>query len=281
MSSIDFSDTQSITTMPIDDKTIKMSDTLLLDCRNGVRKGALVESLLGLLDETLSSEFVSEFNKIGLEETQAAFSKEKVDGSACTKFEILDNGNVEKFSSVHSDGQSHNSRSLSDVSYIIDTLEIDGKVANDAIGVYEILAQAEATAHETFPGSVHFHEVGNDFAIGSIVAFCMLMNRIKPKHIIATPITTGFGFVDCAHGHIAIPTPATANILEGLPTNVGNVEGELTTPTGAAMVSYFTKKFTNEKNIASFFDANHKYAIGNGIDNKKLGPIRSIVQIAE
>lgn len=269
----------SIEEAPLIKDALTHTGALLLDCENGARKGALVASLLGLLDEALAQSFISGFNKIGLEGIQTSFSKEKVDGIACTKFEILDNGNVETFASSHENGSPHHGRSFSDISYIIDTLEIDGKVAADAIGIYEALAQAEATAHETFPGSVHFHEVGNNFAIASIVAFCDLMNLIKPKRIVATSITTGFGFVNCAHGRIAIPAPATANVLDGLPTNVGDIEGELTTPTGAAMVSYFANEFVENEDIASVFNEGSPCTIGNGIDNKKFGPISAAVQI--
>lgn len=279
MSNANFSENLSIKTAPLNKDALANTGVLLLDCKNGARKGALVASLLGLLDEGLANDFISEFNRIGLEGIQVDFSKEKVGKAICTKFEILDDGNVETFASSHESESPNHSRSLSDVSYIIDTLEIDGKVAADAIGIYEVLAEAEATAHETFPGSVHFHEVGNNFAIASIVAFCDLMNRIHPRRIVATQITTGFGFVNCAHGRIAIPAPATANVLNGLPTNVGEIEGELTTPTGAAMVSYFANEFVEKENIANLFNKGSECTIGNGIDNKKFGPISAIVQI--
>lgn len=255
-------------------------DTLLIDCANGARKSALVGSLLGLLDSKLAERFVAEFNNIGFEDVTANFSVEKVDGVDCVHFEVLDDGGAETLSSPHEEGHAHHSRSLSDVSYIIDGLEMDGKAAADAIGIYQALAEAEATAHDTFPGSVHFHEVGNNFAIASIVAFCMLMDSLGPKRVLATPITTGFGFVNCAHGRIAVPAPATANVLNGLPTEVGSIEGELATPTGAAMVSYFASEFVDAAEVDNQFEGASELAIGNGIDNKKFGSIRVIAQMA-
>lgn len=255
-------------------------DTLLIDCTNGARKGALAGSLLGLLDTDLSDRFVAEFNNIGFEDVTAAFSTEKADGIECARFQVLDDGVAETFSSYHEEGHAHHSRSLSDVSYIIDELEIDGKAATDAIGIYQLLAEAEAAAHDTFPGSVHFHEVGNDFAIASIVAFCMLMNRIRPKRVLATPVTTGFGFVNCAHGRIAIPAPATANVLNGLPTKVGNVEGELATPTGAAIIAYFASEFIDVAEATKLLENAGALAVGSGIDNKRFEAISTIAQMA-
>ncbi len=116
-------------------------------------------------------------------------------------------------------------------------------VAADAMGVYGVLAEAEAKAHGADVAHVHFHEVGNDFAIGNVVAFCMLVDALAPGRVEATPIATGFGFVDCAHGRLPIPAPATANILEGMPHFAGGVEGELCTPTGAALVRHFAEAF--------------------------------------
>ncbi len=188
----------------------------------------------------------------------------------------------------------HHGRSLADVTHIIENLNLDESAANDSIGIYKILAQAEAKAHEALPKTVHFHEVGNDFAIASIVAFSILVNLIKPKRIVATPITTGFGFVDCAHGRVSIPAPATAKILNGvleskeiqpmrqssaaknlyeIPNFAGNTEGELATPTGVAIVSYFAEDFPNETAQRSFFTKGDSFALGWGIDNEKFQPI--------
>ena len=253
--------------------------TLILDCRYGARKSALVASLLGLLSDELREEFISKFNKIGIDGVSIGASKKRMDGIECCEFEVLSDGEVETFSSNHAHGHEHHSRSLADVSYIIETLTIDGKASNDAIGVYGVLADGEAEAHGAFPDSVHFHEVGNNFAIASIVAFCMLVNEIGPDRIVATPITTGFGFVNCAHGRIAIPAPATANILRGLPNEVGNIEGELTTPTGAALVSYFASEFIDGDDVDKRLEQAKRAVQGYGVDNKRFGSIRSILEM--
>ena len=74
-------------------------------------------------------------------------------------------------------------------------------------------------------------------------AFAREFDALAPCRVEAKPIATGFGFVDCAHGRLPIPAPATANILEGMPHFAGGVEGELCTPTGAALVRHFAEAF--------------------------------------
>lgn len=275
-------------------------DTLLFDCGNGARKSALVGSLIDLLDEDALEDFLQRFSRLGLVGISAKVSTRRYrdhgDDHDCVDFTVLKNGRTEAevFRAAHdpkhaeAEHESHGSndttsahhehRSLSDVSYIIDTLTLDGKAAEDAIGIYEVLARAEAQAHDASPESVHFHEVGNDFAIAHVVAFSMLVNILLPRRIISTDVTTGFGFVNCAHGRVAIPAPATANILYGIPTKVGDVEGELTTPTGAAMISYFAHEFISPDEQKFFMDQKGRLSIGYGLDNDRFGTIRAIAQ---
>lgn len=275
-------------------------DSLLLDCRNGARKGGLVGSLIGMLNEDVRRSFIGDFNNIGLDGISTKVTFKNLNDKRCTLFELTSNGSVEGIAKHHDSQQGstahdhHHGRSLADVTHIIENLNIDERAANDSIGIYKILAQAEAKAHEALPKTVHFHEVGNDFAIASIVAFSILVNLIKPKHIVATPITTGFGFVDCAHGRVSIPAPATAKILNGvleskeiqpmrqssaaknlyeIPNFAGNTEGELATPTGVAIVSYFAEDFPNATAQRSFFTEGDSFALGWGIDNEKFQPI--------
>lgn len=115
-----------------------------------------------------------------------------------------------------------------------------------ALGVYDVLAHAEAKAHGVSLSEVHFHEVGSDEAVTWVCTSAAAVVAVGADEIVASPVCTGFGFVECAHGTLPIPAPATANALEGVPTFAGEEEGELTTPTGAALVTYFANRFTTE-----------------------------------
>ena len=207
-------------------------EKLVLDCTGGARKAQLANMLLELLDEEQRGAFVREFNAAGLGAVTA-----ELDGEG--RLVVLSDGRTEAEAR-----HEHEHRSLDDVRAIVEAARIAPAAAHNAMGVYDVLASAEAKAHDADVSHVHFHEVGNDFAIGCIVAFSMLVDVLDPRIIEATPIATGFGYVDCAHGRLPIPAPATANILEGMPHFAGDVEGELCTPTGAAIVRHFASAFS-------------------------------------
>lgn len=206
-------------------------DRLVVDCSEGARKAQLVNMLLEYLDEEQRGAFVREFNALRLPDVSGELEG---DGT----FVVLSGGRTE--AQAHHE---HEHRTVQDVREIVEASSAPPSVVEGVMGVYALLAAAEAKAHDADEAHVHFHEVGNDFAIGYITAFGMLIEALSPDVVEATPIATGFGYVDCAHGRLPIPAPATANILEGIPHYAGDVEGELCTPTGAAMVRHFADRF--------------------------------------
>ncbi|HHV42835.1 MAG TPA: nickel pincer cofactor biosynthesis protein LarC [Clostridiaceae bacterium] len=143
----------------------------------------------------------------------------------------------------HNDHSKHIHRSLSDVNDIIRELDLPPRVQADAIAVYKLLATAEAHSHQVPVHSIHFHEVGTLDAICDIVAFSLLIYLLNPETIIATPVSTGSGFVRCAHGILPVPAPATSYLLRKIPSYSGSIKGELLTPTGAALISHFVQEF--------------------------------------
>ena len=138
----------------------------------------------------------------------------------------------------------HTHRSLSDIMSIIDGLPLVDRTADDARAVYSLLAEAESRAHGRSVDLVHFHEVGAMDAVADIVACCHLMARLAPEKIMASPVHVGFGSVRCAHGVMPVPAPATACLLEDVPSYAdGTIQGELCTPTGAALLRHFVSEF--------------------------------------
>lgn len=113
----------------------------------------------------------------------------------------------------------------------------------DALAVYESIAEAESHAHNCPVEEIHFHEVGNMDAVADIVGVCLLMEMIGPDEVLASPVHVGSGFVRCAHGVLPVPAPATAYLLQGIPSWSGEIEGELCTPTSAALLKHFVSKF--------------------------------------
>ena len=109
--------------------------------------------------------------------------------------------------------------------------------------MYDAIAAAEAKAHGCPVEEVHFHEVGALDAVADVVGVCYALHLLRPDRIVASPVHVGCGQVRCAHGVVPVPAPATAFLLKGVPAYGGAVQGELCTPTGAALLAHFAQKF--------------------------------------
>ena len=146
----------------------------------------------------------------------------------------------------HDHGHSHVHHSLADIEHVVkDHMDIPGKVKDDVLGVFGLIAEAESKVHGKPVSDIHFHEVGTMDAVADIAAVCLLINEIAPDRIIASPVHVGSGTVKCAHGILPVPAPATALILKDIPIYGGEIKGELCTPTGAALLKHFVTEFGN------------------------------------
>ena len=144
----------------------------------------------------------------------------------------------------HDHGHGHHHHAgMGDIRHILSHLEIPQQVRQDAQAVYQLIAQAESHAHGRPVEEIHFHEVGTLDAVTDVVAVCWLIHDLAPQRILASPVHVGSGQVRCAHGILPVPAPATAHILQGVPTYGGAVQGELCTPTGAALLKHFVQGF--------------------------------------
>ncbi len=146
-------------------------------------------------------------------------------GIAATKFHVRIDASVV---------QPH--RHLHNIQAMIRAGELPEAVKVAAIDTFRLLAEAEAAVHGTTPEKVHFHEVGAVDSIADIVAVQHALHLLGIERCICSPLPTGHGMVRCEHGLMPIPAPATAKLLEGRPTYGGDVEGEMVTPTGAALM---------------------------------------------
>jgi uncharacterized protein (TIGR00299 family) protein len=156
---------------------------------------------------------------------------ESVEGSAT----------IEAPTPQHSHDHSH--AGLFAVSEVIQNLSVSDSVKKDAIAVYETLAKAESAVHGIPMEHIHFHEVGTLDAIADIVGVCLLFSLLNPDKVVASPVHVGSGFVHTMHGILPVPAPATARLLQGIPTYAKDIKGELCTPTGAALLKHFASSF--------------------------------------
>lgn len=134
---------------------------------------------------------------------------------------------------------SHEHRGLPEILEIIDKAEITFRARDIAIRIFRILAEAEAKAHGVALEQVHFHEVGAIDSIVDIVAAAVCLDNLDITELIVPFVCEGSGTVRCQHGILPVPVPAVANIMEAykLPVRLTDVEGELVTPTGAAILA--------------------------------------------
>ena len=132
---------------------------------------------------------------------------------------------------------------MRDVSEIISALPVSDNVKKHTLAVYDLIAEAEAHAHGAPVTDIHFHEVGTKDAVADVAGVCLLLEMLAPDEIVASPVHVGSGKVRCAHGILPVPAPATAHILTGVPVYGGEIQGELCTPTGAALLKHFVNRF--------------------------------------
>jgi uncharacterized protein (TIGR00299 family) protein len=133
--------------------------------------------------------------------------------------------------------EEHAHRGLSEIKAILSAANLPDTVKARAETVFARLAEAEAAIHGTTPEQVHFHEVGALDAIVDVVGACLGFEMLGADEFLATPFTFGSGHVRAAHGRLAVPVPATLALTRGFPSVRTGLEGELCTPTGAAIVT--------------------------------------------
>jgi len=137
----------------------------------------------------------------------------------------------------------HHHRGLTKIREIIEESGLPDDVKRNAVTIFTTLGEAEAAVHDIDIEQVHFHEVGALDSIIDIVGFCIGIDELGIDDIYCAPIALGGGSVECAHGILPVPAPATTRLLEGIPCYGGPVDEELTTPTGAALMKSMAKSF--------------------------------------
>jgi pyridinium-3,5-bisthiocarboxylic acid mononucleotide nickel chelatase len=137
----------------------------------------------------------------------------------------------------------HHHRRLHDIENIIEKSELNEIVKKRSIGIFHRLAEAEAKVHRTTVEDIHFHEVGAMDSIIDVVGSVAGLAALGVEKIYCSPLHVGSGTVECAHGTLPVPAPATAELIKGKPIYSTGVQGELLTPTGAAILTTLASGF--------------------------------------
>jgi hypothetical protein len=203
--------------------------TAYLDCFSGISGdmtiGALIDA--GASFEELRAQLA----RLNIPGYKLAAEKVTKQGIAGTKFHVH----------VQDPGTEH--RRLGDIETIIRHSDLTSHIQNRALEVFTRLAEAEATIHHTTIDQVHFHEVGAIDSIVDITGAVIGLNLLGVQRVLASAVNVGSGFVRAAHGVLPVPGPATAELLKGAPTYARGHDGELTTPTGAALLATLAESF--------------------------------------
>jgi pyridinium-3,5-bisthiocarboxylic acid mononucleotide nickel chelatase len=142
---------------------------------------------------------------------------------------------------VHPRGDRH--RGIREIREIIRKGRLNHQVESRALRVFETLVEAEARVHRVPASRVHLHETGAVDAIVDIVGSCLCLEALQVDRLIASPLPAGSGTIRCEHGIFPVPAPATVEILKGKPVYADGFQGELVTPTGAALVATLADEF--------------------------------------
>lgn len=226
--------------------------TLYLDCSMGAAGDMLAAALLELLPDP--DAFVAELNALAIPGVRFSREASVKCGITGTHLQVTVHGEEEGAHDHHHDHAHahhhdhahihHHHASLHNIEHIVrGHLSLPATVADNVMAVYRLIADAESKAHGKPVSEIHFHEVGTMDAIADITAVCLLMHRLAPDEIIVSPVHVGSGQVHCAHGILPVPAPATATILQDVPIYGGSIQGELCTPTGAALLKHFANSF--------------------------------------
>lgn len=236
-----------------------MGKRLYLDCTSGISGDMFVAALLDLgADE---KKLVQGLKSIADDGFDIKISKVEKSGIACTDFDVvldeMHDGHDHDMEYLygHLNGHQHTAdnhletphkehkhqghRGLEEIKEIISKTTFHDKTKKLAERIFDILADAEAKAHGIPKEKVHFHEVGAIDSIVDILAAAYLVEALDIEHVYVPYLVEGRGTVRCRHGILPIPVPAVTNIVSAhsIPMKITEVQGELVTPTGAAIVA--------------------------------------------
>lgn len=252
--------------------------TLYLDCGMGAAGDMLTAALLELFPE--KEKVVEELNRLGIPGVETVCETVKKCGIGGTHISVRihgqeesegmhehahgsgeghvhdhahgpeeghahDHGKEDVHAHGHEEGQHthHHHSGMHEIEHIVGHLSVSERIRRDILSVFGMIAEAESHVHGVPVSEIHFHEVGTMDAVADIAAVCVLMDRLAPDQVIVSPVHVGSGQVKCAHGILPVPAPATAYILKDVPIYGGRIQGELCTPTGAALLKYFATRF--------------------------------------
>ena len=198
------------------------------DCFSGI-SGDMV--LGAFVDMGVSTQWLTEMiRSLSIGEVEIVARDVKQNGIGAKKIAVLEKG-------------ASPARNYRDIVKIIEDARLGDRVKTTAVKIFSRIADAEARVHRCQKDDVHFHEVGAVDSIVDVVGAALCLDHLNIETVSASPLPLGSGFVDCAHGKLPVPVPATLEIVKGIPVYGGTSDGELVTPTGAGIIASLSQAF--------------------------------------
>lgn len=219
---------------------------LYFECNFGISGDMSVAALIDLGANT--DKLNKALESINLnDEFSYTISKKQINAICVSDFDVQ----LKHHHHHHSEHHHHEHRNLKDVYSIIDKADASDEAKKLAKNIFEIVAFAEAKVHNKDIDEIHFHEVGAIDSIVDILSFAVLFDDLNPDKVYFSTLVDGQGFVECQHGIIPVPVPAVCEIVSKyqIPFRISNNNGEMVTPTGAAIVAALYKKNELPKNM--------------------------------
>ena len=220
---------------------------LYFDCSSGISGNMTIGALLEIVDD--EKYLLNELKKLNIDGYEIKISKKVKNGITGTHVDVLleheDYHKHKEHNHENEHTHHHEHRNLSDVNKIIDNSTLNAEVKKLAKKIFLRVAKAESKVHNKPLEEVHFHEVGAIDSIIDIVGTAILINKINPDKIVSSTVNDGYGFIECAHGKMAVPVPATSEIFSNSNVKFRQIEidTELVTPTGAAIIAELVTEF--------------------------------------
>lgn len=231
---------------------------LYFDCFSGISGDMTIAALL---DSGASLDVLeTELKKLNIaSEYQLKCEKVIRNGITSSKFDVIllnehkNNSNhvhththTEEHTHDHSHTHTHThdqQRTYKEIVRMINDAELTDRAKEYALAIFKKIGEAEGSIHGVPLAEVHFHEVGAVDSIIDIVGTAILIDQLRIERIIASSVPVGSGHIHIDHGIYPVPAPATLEMLKGVPIAASNVQAELTTPTGAAIISVLSSEF--------------------------------------
>jgi pyridinium-3,5-bisthiocarboxylic acid mononucleotide nickel chelatase len=205
---------------------------IYFDCFSGISGDMILGSLVDLgVDVKLIRK---ELKKINLKGYKLTSHQVKRNGIMGTKVNVVIDPSLKK---------RNQALSFTDIKKLLVKSSLSNQVKTDSVEIFRRIGMVEAKIHDTSLDEIHFHEIGAIDSIVDIVGGVISMSLLNIDLVFSSPLNTGEGLVNCEHGVMPVPAPATLKLLEGIPCYSSGTKKELTTPTGAAFIGYFGSEF--------------------------------------